>query len=156
MLFSRRSFIGSSVSEMGPALFILLLVVLFPMLDLLYLGLGYAASWYLNHLEIRELAIRSPAQSSAALKEVDNLWANSGFGHLVGATVSSITHSGPAYDPDTSVPPDPLGFVKITTTVTIEPFLKQAPVGLNSVPGLGKAVTFSFSDRRPQEEKGRD
>ena len=51
---------GTSMAEIGPALFILIVAVMIPLLDLMLLSMSYAAGWYLNHLVTRECAVHDP------------------------------------------------------------------------------------------------
>jgi hypothetical protein len=139
---------GSTITETGPALFILFLLVLFPMIDFLYLGVAYGISWYLNHLEVRELALRRPEQSSQALADVDNAFLSQGLGKFVGLTAETVAHpDGPQRSGD------PLT-VRLTTTTTVKPFL-SIPFFF-SVPGLNAPMTFSMTSSRLQEELGQD
>lgn len=152
-----RSFRGSAISEFGAAIFLLLVIILFPLINLIYLGAGYAASWYLNNLEVRELAVRNPAQAQTVLTEVDQTWASSGLARFVGAGLNDVTHPGGVlYDPSSSDPTDTQAFVKLTTQVTVKPFLHLALPLFQDIPGIGAPIKFAFVDRRPQEEKGRD
>jgi hypothetical protein len=51
---------GGQIAEFGPAIFILLVVIVFPMVDLVYLGAAWASGWYLNQIEAREVASSVP------------------------------------------------------------------------------------------------
>lgn len=146
-VFPRR-ISGAAITETGPALFILFLVILFPMIDLLYLGAAYGISWYLNHLEVRELAVRHPDQSTQALSDIDNAFMSQGLAKFVGLTTESIAHPGGATR--SGDPP----VVELTTTATVNPFL-SIPFFV-SVPGLNTPVTFTMTGSRLQEELGKD
>ena len=152
-----RSANGSTIAEFAPALFVLFLLIIFPMVNLIYLTVGYSASWYLNNLEVRELAVRTPANSSTALSEVDTRWANSPLARFVHATAGDIQHPGGVqYDPSPTDNTNTQAFVKLSTQVTIKPFLNIAVPFIKDVPGVGAPITFVFFDRRTQEEKGND
>lgn len=60
---------GSAITETGPAIFILFIMILFPLIDLMYMALAYSIVWYLNHLEVRELAVRVPTETAQVLTE---------------------------------------------------------------------------------------
>src|SRR5271168_2120678 len=51
---------GGQIAELGPALFLLLIVIIFPMFDMVYLGGAWASGWYLNQTESREVASTVP------------------------------------------------------------------------------------------------
>ena len=48
---------GQSISQMGPALLIVLVFGFFPLVNFAGMGLSYAAACYYNDLELRELAV---------------------------------------------------------------------------------------------------
>jgi len=141
---------GSAITETGPALFILFLVILFPLIDLLYMGLAFGLVWYLNHLEVRELAVRVPTETAQVLTDVDTLYTSTGFGRFIGLTTSRISHplSGGATYGGT-----PLS-VTCTTVATVNPFL-NIPFVI-PVSGLNQPATFRVTSTRLQEEEGRN
>lgn len=143
---------GSAITEMGPALLILFIVTLFPMINLVYLAAGYAGAWYLNHMETRELAVRNPAQATTVLSEVDKQFTDSGLGKFIKLVPEKIQHSGPNYEPSGTQPE----FVILTTGVEIPPFFAVGLPGLDKIPGVGAPISFTATGRRPQEEKGLD
>ncbi len=49
---------GSAIAEFGPALFILVVLIIFPLIMMLVIGGQYAFGWYHNHLITNELAVR--------------------------------------------------------------------------------------------------
>lgn len=163
-----------NTAEFAPVLIFLLVFMIFPLIAMLYLGAAFACGYFLNHEEIRELAARSPDQATTALSDVDTKFVASPFAQLIRVTdTTAIIHDPPippataAYDPSPGTDPgDPntngigltkfeTGFVKLTTRVTVPPFLTNSPDFLgHNVPGLTASMTFAFSDRRPQEDKG--
>jgi hypothetical protein len=54
---------GTNLVEIGPALFILIVVIMIPVIDMLALALAYASGYYLNHLVTRECAVHDPTAS---------------------------------------------------------------------------------------------
>lgn len=56
---------GSAIAETGPALFILLVMTIFPVMTLLGLGAQYCFAWYHNHLVLQELAQRRAVDGGA-------------------------------------------------------------------------------------------
>lgn len=51
---------GGQIAELGPALFIICILILIPVMDLVYMSGAYASGWYLNQLEAREVASTLP------------------------------------------------------------------------------------------------
>lgn len=143
-----RNAAGSAITETAPALFLLLLVILFPLIDMLYMGLAFGLTWYLNHLEVRELAVRVPAESAQVLTDIDTLYTSTGFGKFIGLTVPRIQHPGGA-----RYGGNPLS-VTCTTVATINPFL-NIPFVI-PVSGLNQPATFTVTSTRLQEEEGRN
>ncbi|HEY9787889.1 MAG TPA: hypothetical protein V6D17_21050 [Candidatus Obscuribacterales bacterium] len=144
---------GHEFAEMAPALFILLVCILPPMIDLIYLGIAYAAAWYLNHLQVREAACAPPGQEAAACDRAKAAWQGSTLAAFIKGTESAAPVIAkqdkfppappPGADPDT---------IQVTTTVTVAPFL-QIPF-LGSVPGIGAPITWRISSERTREEVG--
>ncbi|MBX9666824.1 MAG: hypothetical protein K2X93_04360 [Candidatus Obscuribacterales bacterium] len=142
----RRNSQGSAITETGPALFLLLIIILFPLLDLMYMGLAFGIVWYLNHLEVRELALRVPSESTQVLTDIDRLFVNQGLGRFVGMTTGSITHPGGARRAGAPV------MVTCQTNVTVLPFM-SIPF-LIPVSGINQPVNFVVTSTRLQEEEG--
>ena len=141
---------GSAITETAPALFLLLLVILFPLIDLLYMGLAFGLVWYLNHLEVRELAVRVPTETTQILTDIDALYTSTGFGKFIGLTPARIQHplSGGAVYGGTPLT------VTCTTVATINPFL-NIPFVI-PVSGLNQPATFTVTSTRLQEEEGKN
>ncbi|HEY9793052.1 MAG TPA: hypothetical protein V6D22_21800 [Candidatus Obscuribacterales bacterium] len=133
-----RKFRGQAIVETGPALFVLLILIFFPMLDLLAMGLQFCCGWYLNHEATHELSVSKLADWTIALDQVKGKFDNTGipkFAHMV-----SGTHTY------TSVPGDNIGTpgsVNNTTAVVCKPFL-YIPMFF-PCPGVNQNMTFSFT-----------
>lgn len=153
MKFYRNKKGGSGTVELAPALVVIFIVILVPMLDLLYLGLAYAAGWYCNHLVVREVACRDPGASGAAATAATDAWAQTGLAKFIGASTATNTvtflKNGVAFTP---TPADPPTSCSVATQVTVKPFL-PIPMFMQ-IEGLNKPVVFGYSAERPQEEKG--
>jgi len=133
---------------MAPALLILFCFILIPMLDMLYLALAYAAGWYCNHLVVREVACRDPANWATAETTATQAFCSSGLGSFLAVAVGNVQNSGP---PGTFVGNPPTA-VTVVTVMTVRPML---PVPLfMTVPGMNAPVSFRFAATRPQEETG--
>lgn len=147
----RRTRTGHEFAEMAPALFILLVCILPPMIDLIYLGIAYAAGWYLNHLEVREVACVPPGQENAAVARAKAAWEASTLAAFIKGQEISVTPQQLNIKPP---PPSDDGpdTARVTTVIRVQPFL-QIPF-LGSIPGIGAPIDFSYTSERPQEEQG--
>lgn len=144
----RRNSKGYQFAELGPALIIIFIVILIPMLDMLYLSLAYASGWYCNHLVTREVACRdwNEPGPTEAKNDATTAWANTGLAKFIGAGFGDVSNT-PNFlggSPPTSV--------RVDTTVKVKPFL-PIPFFMQ-VGGLNAPITFAYSAERPQEEKG--
>ena len=151
-----RSKKGSALSEFGPAFFLLLTFGLLPLIDVVVIGIDYAAAYYLNELQLRE-AQKLPksvatSEKGPVMDAVPKLWRAGLIGGLTPANSEIITAVD--YKP---VPWQPVGesqtldfwFVTVATTASFRPLL-TIPF-LNGIPGLGAPITFTVSGRRPVE-----
>ena len=152
----KRSQRAAALSEFAPALFLLLIFGLFPVIDAIFIGVDYASARYLNELQLRE-AQKLPRtqcldEGGIIIKEIPKQWQQSLLGGLHNPDKQVVTKVD--YIP---VPWQPVGsnqtvnfwFVSITTDVSFRPFL-SLPL-LTGVPGLGAPISFSVSGRRPVE-----
>lgn len=149
-----------SIAELGPALFILIIVILVPLMALICVGLGFACGWYLNFMSVRAAATVPKAQAAGALTNMEAAWRGSGLPAFTGASVGSntaayfdtapniiparpATSNSPA-EPQRTIVADDL--VVVTTVVTINPFVSVPfiPIG---------PMTFTYKGERPVEEK---
>lgn len=139
---------GSALTETGPALFILFIAIFFPLIDLLAMGVAFAIVWYLNHLEVRELAVRNPTETTQVLTDVDRLFTSTGFGTYIGLTMGRISHPLPGQAVYAGTPRT----VTCRTVCTVDPFV-TVPF-FAAIPGLNTACTFQVTSSRLQEEEG--
>jgi hypothetical protein len=131
---------------MGPALFLLLVVAVFPVMDLIFDGLGYCACVTLNNLQLRE-AVRVPKSmamdpNGAVQLGIPNGWRAGPFGSL--APLMN--------DPVTDVSYDVVGgtaVIQVSTTVSVRP-LMVIPF-FPKVPGLSAPMVFTISNNRVLE-----
>ncbi len=140
---------GHEFAEFAPALFILLVCIVPPMLDLLYLGIAYAAGWYLNHLQCREVACVAPARASDSLARARIAWEGSTLARFVKGRETGSSAAWKDLIPNDNFPQDT---AVVTTNVLIQPFL-QIPF-MGSIPGIGAPITFTYVSERTQEERG--
>ncbi|HEY9677977.1 MAG TPA: hypothetical protein V6C76_08200 [Drouetiella sp.] len=147
----KRNKKGYQFAELGPALIIIFIVVLFPMLDLLYLSLAFASGWYCNHLVVREVACRDPLSANAAQQAATQAWSDTGLAKFIGAKTTDVSNtiSWIGGSPGSTPPPSS---VSVATIVNVQPFL-PIPFFMK-IQGLNEPVKFSYAAERPQEEKG--
>jgi hypothetical protein len=134
---------GSAISEMAPALFLLLVVAVFPVLDLIFDGLAYCACVTLNNLQLRE-AVRVPKSqatdpSGTVQLDIPNNWRASSLGGL--APLMS--------DPVTEVTYDVVAgnaVASVSTTLSVRP-LMVIPFFPN-VPGLSAPMPLTITTTR--------
>jgi|688.fasta_scaffold543253_1 hypothetical protein len=147
---NRRTARGSALAEFGPTLGILLLMLFFPLVDILALGADYASCMVLNYCQLREAALCSKQDAQSASGPVINglpvTWAKEGLGRFVNLADSVDTTVN--YESTNTIMNSTLKdeYVQVTTKVTANPFL-TIPL-FPGVPGLGAPVTFQLSTER--------
>lgn len=149
----RRKSRGSAISEFGPALIILLVIMVFPMFCLLYLGSAWCCGYFLNQMVLKELSTRRPADRGAAIQESTDKFVNSAFGRFI--KVDQDPQNAIHYDvSDTNE--GNMTIVTLKTNLKVPPFITNSPSFFGPVPGLSAPMELTFSDRRLQEERGVD
>jgi hypothetical protein len=146
-IFRKRK--GSTIAETGPALFVFLLLIFFPLVDLIGLGLSFSCAWYLNHMVTRELACRTQAEglSGQVANEVNTNYLRSGLALFLHITPADVQHQI-QYPAAAAVGLPPT--VICRTTVNARPML-VLPLPPNC-PGLNLPMPLSFQSERPREE----
>jgi hypothetical protein len=167
---------GSTIAELPPSLLLLLIIVFFPLLNLIYLFVAYCAGWYLNQIEARQISFQAPlvgvtgnqstssgittttySNSSAcypnnsaqtALSQSQN-W-NSFMGVTEAADSPQVIYMPIVVN---GVAQSQAGQAQVTTNVSIKPFLSQTPPWLPNVPGLTGPFNCSYTDTIFQEEQ---
>lgn len=137
---------GSAISEVGPALFILLMFAFFPIVDVIWLGVNYSCACTLNDLQLREAARLPKSQTlstdGAVQLDIPSQWRSTALGRTVNprqdvqTSISYQTRPGAIY-------------VSVNTTVSFLPLL-SIPF-FSGLPGLGAPITFTVSGSRPLE-----
>lgn len=166
MIRLRRNKKGNQLAEFGPAVILLVLAIVVPMIVLLYIGIGFACGWYLNFMSVRAAAAAPKANLQAALDAQQAAWTASGLPAFACATV--IQNSGPdgtvnsiRYNVDTDLdlslvdPANPASgprqpvelddFVRVVTIVEITPIVQLPFLSLSP-------WRFQYSQERPIEE----
>lgn len=144
---------GSAITEFGPALFVFVIIIFFPMLNLLGLAASYCCGWYSNFMYTRELAVRRSNEWPQVKGEIEAQFAPGGAAPGIAAFVTngagggSITQIGPpTYTPSNAGQP---ATVIATTRVNAVPFISVPWIG--NVPGLTSAAIFNITSERPRE-----
>ncbi|HEY9868610.1 MAG TPA: hypothetical protein V6D08_05550 [Candidatus Obscuribacterales bacterium] len=136
---------GAVTAEFGPALFLLLIVLAFPLMDMLALGLTYFLGSTLNSTQVRQASQEhfSEARDNAngAVRHgIPQRWMSSGLGqfcHLAAPPDTTVTYKdGIAGDK----------VVVVTTTIVANPML-TIPFFV-AVPGLSAPATFSYTSEQ--------
>jgi hypothetical protein len=138
---------GYTITEMGPALFLLLIMGIFPILDLIFAGSAYTACVLLNNLELREAARLPASQVDNAMVQIAHDWHVSGIGQYAGSMSDPQTQYSYTVVPiENSTGRSTETYINVTTNVTLRPFL---PIPFfNAVPALGAPVSYSVYGRR--------
>jgi hypothetical protein len=135
---------GTALAELGPALFLLILCMFFPMVNLCTLGASFAACVSLNHTQLREAALLANHEAAnskgSVIKAIPEAWKNSGIGQFVGSIKTPETKVN--YRKIDGISNEA---VTVTTTVTVKPFIT---VPLFNIPGLGAPISYTISSER--------
>jgi hypothetical protein len=137
---------GSSLSELGPAMLVLLFALFLPFVNLVSIGGKYCACAVLNDLQTRKAVLLPKSQAtdpagpvaSAAVSE----WESSALG--------AFAH--PLQTPETSVSYGDDGTVYVSTTFSVMPLLALPMLG--AIPAAGGPVTFTISSSGLIEDPG--
>jgi hypothetical protein len=144
---------GSAMSEMGPALLLLLMFVFFPVLDMMGAAAAYGSTFYLNMMQAKEAAVTpaSDATSSSGQvqKGVVDSWLNNGIGKFVKVTgypKTQVKYRDGIKDSTTQIT---YKVVTVTTTVKCEPFVKMP--WFTPVPGMNAPMEFNVTSEAQME-----
>jgi len=144
--FGRRRFTGSALSGAGPGLFLLLVFAVFPVLDLIFLGISYYSCITLNDLQLREAVKVSKSEATAPngviAVAVPNQWRRTMIGGLARLAQDPLTNVSYSFGKGNV-------YVTVVTSVAIQPLL-TIPF-FPQVPGLGAPISCSISGTRVLE-----
>lgn len=138
---------GSAISEFGPALFFVLLVIFFPLLNLAMVGLTYFCCSTLTDLQAEKAALlpRSQAEDAGGpvKSALPSVWMRTGMGAF--AKLSQTPQTRLSY-PIIGV----TRHVQVTTNFSASPFM---PIPfIPGVPGISSPLGFNFSSKRVLED----
>jgi len=165
---------GSSMAEFGPALFVFLLIIAFPLINLLAFAMGYASLYFLtsqcaidasNAPSFKEARAKMVAKAQqitgSGIGQFAKLVPQGGYqgsGTSLFITVTSLGSSTPTeYGPDTGYSgtvDDTNNIYEYTvkSTFNVGPFLNLGGVpGLGSIPIVGGPVLVNCSSHRAIE-----
>lgn len=140
---------GSALAEAGPALFMLVIMFFFPLLNMISIGLAYGCAAYLNHLQLREVVFsrRSECEGTNAPVPVRVLheWQRMGIGKFLAVagqprTVVSYRRVSRDYNDNDNWE------VMVSTKLDVRPFI-SVPFFRN-VPYLGAPARLIISSNR--------
>jgi hypothetical protein len=163
MFAQKRSRRGSAIAELGPALFVFLIIIFFPLMDLVGAAADYAFAYILHNAEVRYLSVRVPDDSKKEeyAQAADRETIKALLGYAKFCDISLGDESKPAkikhevsYLKTDPVQVDVTNEINVVTQVNFRPFLRIPFLG--DVPGLSSDLPFRISTTRPQEEKGRN
>ncbi len=138
---------GSAITEFGPALFLFVVIIFFPMLDLLGLCAAYCAGWYCNFMVCRELAVRKEKDRTIVFDEVNDNLFSSGIVPFIGVkTKADMAHEA-TYEQAGSNGMQPM--VTCKSTIKATPFITIP--WWTGVPGLNEQMVFEITSARPRE-----
>lgn len=147
-MLTRRTTRGSSIAEFGPALYVLLLCLFFPLLDMVVLGLQYCACAQLVSLQAQkasEIPKKDATSATGPVRgQLPDAWCATGVGKFV-RTVNR---------PQTEILYNSVDkreqYVSVNTKFEVPPFL-LIPI-CPGIPGLGAPSTFTISTQRLLED----
>jgi hypothetical protein len=143
---------GQAIAEFGPGLIIVLLMVFFPLVDLLAVGMAYGFLMVLNYNQVHEASLlpRSSAEDPNGIvkKNVVQKWQDGmgRFCNLAGKPSTTLTYQGTTINTDKITDQT----VRVTTTASCNPFL-PIPIPIGHIPGLNGPMLFSLTAERPME-----
>ena len=150
MARGRRGKKGSAITEFGPSLFLFLVVIFFPLLDMLGLAAVYCTAWYANYMCVRELSVRKMSEgvNGTVGNETNAAFDGTGFARFIGIqNVNNDIIHNVSYSP---VVQGTQPTVTCNTTVKAKPFI-HVPLPFVTCPGLNADVTFTIGSQRPRE-----
>ena len=138
-----RSNSGSSLSEVPPALFLLIFCAIFPVLNFIMISVTYCSCVLLNNLELREAARTPHSQLIPVFLSIQQNWQASALGQMAGL-------AGPP-DSDTSYYVSGGDTYVTVSTIFTAKSLFNIPF-FNGIPGLGAPWTYTISNNRVLED----
>lgn len=146
---------GAQMAEFGPALFILLILFFFPLLDLVSICFAYGVVKVLNSNQVHEASLISAEQAQDASgmvkKGIPDEWHNSGLGKFVNVASRPATEVSYRDGVAGGAGSTTAKYVIVKTTVICNPFI-FVPFPILKVPALNTPVPLSVVSERPMED----
>lgn len=157
-----RSYKGSAITEFAPAIFLLFIAIMFPMINLISIGLAYMNGQWLHDRLLREAGLSviiteddtttppkvtnkdmscCTSSSDSKLGKLITAWKASGvgqFAHLAADPVQETTFD-PLEGSKTAQ------YIHVKTTLQVNPFLNIPFPGV--VPGINAPMSFTYAGR---------
>lgn len=150
----RRNRRASTLAEFAPAIFILLLVIFFPVLDLISICFNYGVIMVLNSNQTHEASLlaseKAQDPNGAIKKGIPDQWLKTGLGKFVkvkGYPKTDVSYRSSQDNQDSTSEKA----VIVSTTVACDPFV-FIPIPLGQIPGLNSAMTLNATSERPMED----
>lgn len=140
-IYRRR---GSATVEFSVAIGILLLLLLFPGLDLLFMGFTYSTGYLLQAAQLRQAAMVKKSAVDAEMNTIVDEWLKTGPGQYV-----NNGQAKPTTKVEYKARTNGDYTVKVTTTVKSNSAISIP--GLSSIPGLGAPIEYTFTGERLME-----
>lgn len=151
----RRTANGAGIAEFGPAVFVLIIAIFFPLCDLISIGVSYTLLMVLNYNQVHEAALIDSSEaldpSGSVKKGIPETW-RSGMGHFVnmsGSPQTDVTYRDGQQESGAGNTNVEDKIVRVRTTVTCNPFL-SIPFFVN-VPGINAPFPLVVFQERPLE-----
>lgn len=165
-----RSEKGGQITELPPALFILLILIFFPLVDLLYYCFAYGATWYLHQLELRAVTVSVPPAGQPLglagpfdgrvlpeLQTKETQFLNSGLGSFLQMRPADVRQCLVTQYPDPNNPAV-VGTSVLTNQFRVKAMLYIPIPMFQNIPALNSLnrgnIDFSYSSTALQEERG--
>lgn len=150
-----RNCYAATMAEFGPALFVLLILFFFPVLDLVSICFAYGVVKLLNYNQVHEASLVSSAKAQdpkgMVKKGIPDQWHQGGLGKFVNAAGRPNTdvsyRNGVGGGEGTTTGK----FVIVKTTVVCNP-LVFVPFPIAKIPGLNTPVPLVVVSERPMED----
>ncbi len=145
---------GAQMAEFGPALFVLLILFFFPLLDLVSVCFAYGVIKVLNNNQVHEASLIPAEQAQDAnvmvKKGIPEEWHESGLGKFVNVAARPTTEvsyrDGVGGEGSTTAK-----YVIVKTTVVCNPFI-FVPFPILKIPALNTPVPLNTVSERPMED----
>ncbi len=138
---------GSAMTELGPALLILLVAIFFPLLNLSTIGLTYFCCGTLTDLQANKAALLpaslATSDTGPVKKSVVDAWKATGLGAFANLAQPPITTV--SYTMIGTTP-----YAEVSTQFAANP-LMTVPF-IPGVPGISAPVQFTFTSKRVVED----